>query len=720
MGMTWISRIYRNQLLRLGLFGILLFGSFPAFAQNVLTPDPAHHILPGARWQPDRPLGVRLVSARNSSATGPIVLTGVQRPVQAQITDLQHEMGGAPFPANLVEIRYGFAGMHPEPQDGGTQVIWVTAEVPAGAPTGNYRGEVRIPGGTNVPVLLEVGEWVAPRPSSFAAVQSYIQSPHNINQYYEVDIWSEEHFEYLRPSLTHLGRLGSNVMYLPMTGETHFGNVHTIVRYTGSDNNLVPEFSALERYLQMWDELVGPPRFVVAYMYESGREGRTNTLKITRAPARGGGGGEVVDVPIYYEDQGAMLQTWRQTYDGVQQRLRALGWEDTELLIGIVGDNRTFRDPKTRFFEQVAPGVRWKTFTHGRGDPRVPTGETREIDMAGLNFALITYPYSPRRGRAFSDSPPRGPGNWQNDFPFLTSLRETFVDNVGRIETMQPFFWRYKAMASMLDRYNGFSRIGFDFIPVDGELLMGRYHRWNNLTRDNTRHMVYPGPDGVLSTQAVEMSREGNAMAQAFVVLHDALTLEEHADKLPDALRERVVEVRDSVYSTFQQNFLGGRGDLHENLSRLVGQDWQTPLRELYDIAGEVSEALGLDTQPAGPVRRTARPQLQMRQWTSADGRTVQGAFQGYANGQVGLTLPNGQTAAIPMEALSEADRDWVRETTGVKMWRNPEGVGVEARLLVFDGRQAQLESQDGRRFVIPIDALHAEEQAYLRENHAP
>lgn len=698
-------------------FALMLY-CFPLSAQQIFTPDPAQHIRPDASWPRDRPLGVRLVSPRNSSATGPIVITGARSPVGIQAPALRSVRGGPDFPPELIQVRYGFRGMHPEPQEGSTQVVWITVEVPPGAPPGEYRGDISIPGAGNVPVLLEVGQWVAPRPSRFVTNQSYMQSPHNIKRYYGVEHWSDEHFELLDASLTHLGRLGANVMYLPVTGETHFGNLHTIVRYRGSAPNLTPDFSALERYLQLWDQRVGAPNFIILYMHEQGRHRGNMPLKITAMPPGGGGGGEQIEVPLYTRPQGPMLQVWQQTFAGIQQRVRALGWNDTEVLLGIVGDNRDFADMQ-RFFAQAAPGMRWKTFTHGRGDPRVPSGETDFVTMAGLDFAFITYPYNPRRGRAFPDSPPGGPGNWNNVFPFNTSLRRGFVHNTGDIETMTPFFWRYKAMASNMDRYNGFSRFGFDFIPTRDGLLMGNHHRWNNLTRDNTRHMVYPGPGGILSTQAVEMSREGNAMNQAYILLHDALTLPAHEGALPGELRERAARARNATYATLQQHWQGGSTQLHDNLARLVNTDWQTPLRELYDVAGEVSRALGLEGVPTGPsLRRGTAPQV--REWTSIDGRSVQAGFQGFANGQVGLLMPNGQTVAVPMESLSPADQEWVLETVGFRLWRNRDGQGIRARLLGFDGETAQLENLRGQTAALPLEALHPEEQQYLRENHQP
>jgi hypothetical protein len=714
-----------------GSLTILL--TVPAFLtaqMQVITPDPATRMRPDSRFSQSGPVGVRIVSPRNSAATGAVVLQNAQRPVTAQITELRNQAGGPSFPANLIEIRYGFQGMHSEPQSGSTQVIWITANVPPSAPPGNYLGQLQVPGGAPVPILLEVGKWIAPRPNDFKVWQSYLHSPETIARRYGATIWSDRHFELMEPSLRILGQLGNHVMYLNTTGRTHFGNHHTIIRWTGSGSNVQPEFSALERYFTLWNQHVGPPRAIIVYMQETEWwRNRNRSISVSRVSRAGGSGGTPTDFPHFSESGQAEL--WRQAFAGLVQRVRAMGWEDTKVLIGMVGDERSFPEAKERFYEVAAPGLRWATFTHGRGDPRIPDDWSEPYMLSGLNFAFVEYPYSPNRGRPFTQTPLDSEGNWRNTFPFLTSMRQTQYENNGRVDDDQPMYWRHMALASAWHEYRGFGRIGFDFWPVDGSPLIGRYHRWHNLYRDNPRFMSQPGPEGALSTHAIEMAREGNTATEALRMIHDALTVRDQRSKVSGNLRRAAEEAYMAYYSAFQSNWSSDRSTLHNNIARVTETDWRTTLRNLYDVAGDIAEALG--TAPPAPVVQTAatarprqpapqaapEPELEgtPRTWTSANGQTVNAVFLGYRQGQVGLQLTNGQRTRVGMASLSEEDQAWVRNEAGFRTWRRTDGEDLEALFIEFLGREITLETPDGQQIRIPVSTLHPEDQDYLLDN---
>ncbi|MCC5845197.1 MAG: hypothetical protein JJU05_13185 [Verrucomicrobia bacterium] len=717
--------------------GFLILGLSAASVNaqmRILTPDPAARITAEARLSQDGPPGVRIVTPRNSGATGAVVLQNAQRPVEAQITELRHHAGGPAFPASLLQIRYGFNGMHDQPQSGSTQVIWITANVPHNAPPGDYTGRLQIPGGAAVPVRLEIGKWIAPRPSDYGVWQSYLHSPETISRHYNTTLWSDKHFEHMEPTLRMLGQLGNHVMYLNTTGRTHFGNEHTIIRWTGSGNNLQPEFSALETYFSLWDRHVGPPKVIIVYMQEAPWWRNTNeTIRVTRVSRPGDAGGNVLELPHFSAEGQARL--WRQAFAGLVQRVRAMGWDDTKILIGMVGDERSFPEAKEKFYNEAAPGIAWATFTHGRGDPRIPDDWETPHTLSGLDFRYVEFPYAPARGRgaSFPADPLDREGQWRNSFPFLTSMRQTQYDNTGRVDNDQPMYWRYMALASAWAEYRGFGRIGFDFWSVDGPPLIGRFHRWNNLYRDNPRHLAQPGPDGALSTQVIEMAREGNTATEALRMIHDALTVSGQRSKVSGNLRREAQAAYMAYYEDFHKNWTRDRSGLHDDLARIVGTDWQTRLRTLYDTAGDVAAALGTApavSAPAAPAvpaaqprpqpdRPAARPEIEgeLRTWTSANGQTVEAAYLGYERGQVGLQLANGQRTAVAMSSLSDDDRAWVRNEAGFRQWRNREGVGVEALFIEFLGREITVEAPDGQRHNIPVDSLHPEDQDHLLNN---
>lgn len=114
-------RLKRNAMKNwIRILGICFFLVLPrqiVLSQTrVVTPNPAFRVHSGASWNAATPPGVRLVSARNASATAPVVVTGVTRAVPALISDLRHEQGLGVFPSRLLELRYGWTGLGESPE----------------------------------------------------------------------------------------------------------------------------------------------------------------------------------------------------------------------------------------------------------------------------------------------------------------------------------------------------------------------------------------------------------------------------------------------------------------------------------------------------------------------------------------------------------------------------------------------------------------------------
>ena len=709
------------------LFPVLYLSLLATLSAQVYTPDPASPITREQSWRQDGPLAVRLVAPRNGAATAPIILTATNRPPRATIGNLAHENGRATFPGTQILVRYGWEGMAPEPPSGETShVVWITAEVPPNTLPGNYRGQINITGAPSIPLQLEVGQWLAPRPSQFKVWQGYFNSPETIARYYEVEIWSDDHFALLESSLRLLGQVGTQMMYIPAAGRTHFGNHHSLVRWIGENPNAQPEFSALDRYFEMWDRLVGPPKIIVSYSYEGswwGDPERYNTIQVTSVRRPGESGGTLTQWP-HFTAPGQAAQ-WSRHYRGLQERIRARGWQDTELMVGFTGDGRNFAT-RIPYYREAAPGLRFATFTHSRGDPPIPDNREDNWELAGLNFGYAVLPYDPNRGRELNRNPLNSPGSWQNTFPYLTSLRSSIADNMGDIYATHPFFWRLKSLASVKGShghvtYRGFARQGFDFWPIDGRHLIGRYHRWNNLFRDNTRFMVHPGPQGALASHPMEMAREGNAATEAMTVLHDALTLPELRRKLDSGLAERAEAAYLGYYEPFHEVYQGGREGMPQNMAGKLrrGWDWQSQLRTLYDVAGEVAAATGqeADLGEHGSTVVLFR-ESEARSWTNREGRTITAMFVAYTPQGVQLLLPDLRQVAIPIDTLSPEDQTWIREKTGFRLWRNQQGAEIEARLIETDGERVTIERLDGQQFPsLPLSSFSTEDQRYVREN---
>lgn len=710
---------YPFRIILPGLF-LLALALHPGMGQSgVFTPNPLQPINQEESFSSSQPLGVRLVAPRNGTATSPVVVQNVRGNLSARIGDLSHEQGRATFPASQLILRYGWEGLADSPPSSSSgQVVWVTAEVPPGTQPGNYRGELRITGAPPIPVLLEVGQWIAPRPNDYVAWQSYLHSPETIARHYNVTIWSEEHFALMEPSLRLLGQMGSHVMYLPVVGKTHFGNHYGLIRWDGSGTNAQPEFKALEKYFELWNKHVGPPRIIIAYMHEASWWRSLDSdarLTVTQAPSSGLGGGRLVEWPQIWQPGQAAI--WKRAFTGLQQRIDQQQWKNTQVMVGVVGDHRQFPDAVQQFYREAAPGIRWATFTHGRGDPSLPSRKEDPYMLGGVDFGYVEYPYAywSGAGHHLPENPLDQTPPWKKSFPFITSLRGTTNFNV---RNSHPAFWHFMATASIFDfnrNYNGFGRMGLDFWEIsngDTRPLIGRYERWGNLYRSNVRWMTYPGPRGALSSQSVELARAGNAATEALRMMHDAI----NSGKLSSSLRNEATEAFLGYYQ-LSSELLNRRGStIDESMTPAPQTDWQNQLRRLYDVAGQVADAAGmvakLDVDPAAIALYRSD---QARTWTSADGRSLEAMFVQYANQTVTLMLPSNQSVDLPLERLSSADQQWIRTETGLRNWQNRQGVTIEARLIDHQDEQITIEMTDGRTFTIAISTLSEADQQYLK-----
>ncbi|MCC5849213.1 MAG: hypothetical protein JJU29_14090 [Verrucomicrobia bacterium] len=661
---------YSESFKSLRLFaGFLLSGLFTqlVLAQSpIITPNPLTPVRPGASWDRSAEPRVRLVTPRNSGATAPVVLPGMTRPVQARISDLRHEQGGPNFPSALIELRYGWDGLAPdaEAHDEG-QVVWVTVNVPPNAPPGRYAGQLTLTPGGTVPVLLEIGTWVAPSPNDFGGWMSLLNSPASVARYYEVEKWSDEHFERLVPTLREMGRVGNHVLYITPVGRSHFGDEISMIRWTGG-NNPQPEFSALDRYLDLWGQHIGPPRKVIVYLNESSWWGNRREVRVTTLNRPGAPGGEVTEWPPF--SASGQAERWRAAVGGIVQRVRQRGWDDTEVLIGVVGDQRNFSEEMTAFFETAAPGLRWATFTHGRGDPRIPDERGTSHTLGGLDFAYVEFPYAPDN-RQLTDTPlNRRPGRGPNSFPFITSFRGLPSANpTADDEPGLYFFMPLAAYNAPRRDYVGIGRLGMDFWETpNGGTLIGRFERWHNLYRGNPRWMLPPGPKGALASQHTEALRMGTTLAEAMRILHEALT-DESANLSPD-VKERGTKAYMAMYDLFHGIWSGGNNETQSRLGNIAREDWQSALRLVYDAAGEIA-----GEQPVTPAPIAAAPDgaapggappPEIRDWTSDQGTTIRGLFLGREGNIVTIRIEDGREIQVPANRLSEEDQAWLRART--------------------------------------------------------
>lgn len=673
-------------------------------AGNIFTPNPATPLSADMQLSQDGPLGVRLVAPRNGFATAPVVVRGASREITARLNQLAHQSGRFNLDSSHITINYGLNALHSEPRrDGDWQVVWVTVQVPPNALPGVYRGEVQgLP--QAVPVQLEVGDWLAPRPNDFRILSGFIQSPETVALHSGVTMWSNDHFELLEKHLQLLGQLGNDTLFLPVVGRTHLTYDYPLLRFTGSAGNFRPEFSVVERYLELWNKHVGPPRYVILYMLrDPGVIGEE--VQISHVSSASSTGGTLREAPAY--GASGSVEMWRPAVQGIQQRMTALGWERSELLFGVIHDGRNFSSTFHDFFSAIGPDVAWSTFTHGRGDPSLPWDEIHVVRE--VRFSHVEFPYDPPgSGIVLTEKP-----NWHRKVGFTTTHRNHFV----RTQLNDGAAFRHIASRAVVSsgsnrEYGGFGRIGLDYWSVDvrggNRPIIGMADRQNNLYRNNPRAIIAPGRDGPLATHAFTMAREGLAEAEAFALLQEAL----YGRKIRGSLREEATEVGERFVDLVRRDRASRDGSI------LSGEDWQGVLIDLLNVAGKVAREIGAvaELPEAGSAASVFRED-QARSWTSADGRQIEAQFLGYDGTQVTLLLPDNREARVPLDRLSSNDRSWVRAETGYRIWRDQQGREIEARKIAATADTVTIAMPNGQEFEVPIQTLSSDDRDFIRNS---
>ncbi|MCC5850573.1 MAG: hypothetical protein JJU29_21000 [Verrucomicrobia bacterium] len=618
---------------------------------EVFTPNPAAEISAEMPFTPAAEPALWLVAPRNGSATAPVVLRaarGLDR-IRPQLSPLR-TASGQTLPADALRIRFGTQGLLDRPEaDGAFLAVWLTADIPAQTPAGDYRGALRIPGAPDIPVRVQVADWIAPNPNAFQIRASLLQSAETVARHYDVPVWSEDHFRHLDSTLRLMGQIGSQVMYLNLAGHTHFGNEHTHLRWSGAERAPEPEFTALEQYFVLWNRHLGPPRQIILYMMEDAWATRPpQTMQVSYVPSPRGAT-QTREIPFYWRGD---TEAWRRAIDGIRERVRQIGWTETEVLFGVIHDNRNWPPEKLEFFEAVGPGLRWAAFTHGRGDPPVPSeGDYR---IGPLSFGYIEYPYATR---SLID-PSSQNGHWTRAFPFITSMRDSSLMGSDSL----PAYWRLMPMASALNsrgahHYTGFGRIGFDFWDVDGRPLIGQFFRNHNLYRGNPRFVVRPGLEGAVATPMFEHFREGVLSAEALAVVMNRLHGEDPSP--PTGQRKTLEEAATQAFDWIQSYYFleareGGNDPLRQAFLKMAEAEWRPALFALYEAAGIAAGA-----QTAPPESPGADPAF--RTWTSRDGRQIQARMLRADRTSVELLRADGRTFTAPLESLSDADQQYLR-----------------------------------------------------------
>lgn len=117
-----------------------------------------------------------------------------------------------------------------------TQPVWVNIWVPQDVKAGKYKGTLTVSGENFKPMQLQLEVDVLnrtlPVPADWKFHIDFWQNPYSVARYYNVPLWSKEHFDAMRPIMKMLADAGqkaitTSIMHKPWAGQTedHFDSM---------------------------------------------------------------------------------------------------------------------------------------------------------------------------------------------------------------------------------------------------------------------------------------------------------------------------------------------------------------------------------------------------------------------------------------------------------------------------------------------------------------
>ena len=140
-----------------------------------------------------------------------------------------------------------------------TQAIWINCQVPQTVSPGVYRGTVEVKDGDNrlstLKMDIKVSSRVLPAPSQWAFHLDLWQSPFAVARYYQVPLWSQEHFDAMRPLMKMLADAGQKIItatltHKPWNGQTgdYFDTMVTWIKR--ADGTWAFDYTIFDRWVE--------------------------------------------------------------------------------------------------------------------------------------------------------------------------------------------------------------------------------------------------------------------------------------------------------------------------------------------------------------------------------------------------------------------------------------------------------------------------------------
>ena len=141
---------------------------------------------------------------------------------------------------------------------GSVQPIWLDIHVPADAKPGIYHGNVTINCDRkkfSLPLQLQVADKVLPEPSEWSFHLDLWQNPYAVARYFDVPLWSQQHFDLMRPTMQLLAAAGQKVITCsiinkPWNGQTFDPFESMIAKMKQLDGTWKYDYTVFDRWVE--------------------------------------------------------------------------------------------------------------------------------------------------------------------------------------------------------------------------------------------------------------------------------------------------------------------------------------------------------------------------------------------------------------------------------------------------------------------------------------
>ena len=136
--------------------------------------------------------------------------------------------------------------------------VWLTINVPRDAAPGKYKGSLTAScdgKSLSVPFTIEVSKRVLPEPKDWKFHLDLWQNPYAVARYFNVPLWSKEHFDTMRPIMEYLASAGQKVITAsiiqhPWNSQTedHFESM--VGKFKGVDGSWKYDYSVFDKWVE--------------------------------------------------------------------------------------------------------------------------------------------------------------------------------------------------------------------------------------------------------------------------------------------------------------------------------------------------------------------------------------------------------------------------------------------------------------------------------------